>query len=124
MPTTVTHNVATRNAIAEAVTTLCNSGTLEIQTSANAVLVTLALPNPARSGSASGGVATFATIATVNASASGTAAKYVVKTSGSTEVFNGTVGATGSGESITVENTSVASGQPFRLSSFSYTAPT
>lgn len=124
MPTTdVDHATATRNAIAEVVTNLGNGGTLLIQTAADATLVTMTLPNPLRSGSAVGGVATFSAIATVNASATGTAAKYVVRTSGAADIFSGSVGAVGSGESMIVENTSVADGQPFRINSFSYTAP-
>lgn len=90
-------------------------GTLEILTSADAVLVTFAL-------SLAGGTISTDTwtlafdASTVAAGATGTAAKAQIKTSGGVADLTGlTVGTTGS--DINLDNTSITSGQNVTLSS-------
>lgn len=91
------------------------NGTLEIQTAADAVLVTFGL-------SASGGTIATDTwtlvfdASTVAATATGTAAKAVIKTAGGLAHITGlTVGTTGS--DINLDSVSITSGQDVTLSS-------
>lgn len=96
------------------------SGTLVIQTAANAVLATFTLTNPG--GTVAGaGVWTLAFAAsTVAAGASGTAAKAEIRNSGGTARITGlTVGT--SGADIIIDNTSINSGQNVTLSSATIT---
>jgi hypothetical protein len=91
------------------------SGTLEIQTAADAVLATYALT--VAGGSVTGDTWTLAFDAsTVAATGAGTAAKAVVKNSGGTANLTGlTVGT--SGADINLDNTSIAVDQNVTLSS-------
>jgi hypothetical protein len=95
------------------------SGTLEIQTSGDAVLATFTLTNPG--GTISGAVWTLAFAAsTVTASGAGTAAKAVLKTSGGTANLTGlTVGTSGS--DINLNNTSITAGQSVTISAATIT---
>jgi hypothetical protein len=94
-------------------------GTLEIQTSADAVLATFDLTTAG--GSVSGAIWTVGFDAsTVTASGSGTAAKAVIKNSGGNAHLTGlTVGTSGS--DIILDNTSINSGQSVTLSSATIT---
>lgn len=94
-------------------------GTLEIQTSANAVLATFALT--LAGGTISGAVWTLAfDVSTVAASGTGAAAKAVVKNSAGLAHLTGlTVGT--SGADINLDNTSINSGQDVTLSSATIT---
>lgn len=114
----VTYSNAVKSARMTATRDYHADGTLEIRTAADAVLATFGL-------SASGGTITGAstnewTLAfdngTVTATGTGTAAKAVIKNSGSTIGIDGlTVGT--SGTDIILDNTSINSGQNVTLSS-------
>lgn len=111
----VTYNVAVKTDRMTATRDYFANGTLEIQTAADAVLVTFGL-------SAGGGTISTDTwtltfdAGTVAAGATGTAAKAVIKTSGASAHITGlTVGT--SGTDIIIDNTSINSGQNVTLSS-------
>lgn len=102
---------ATRDAMAD--------GTLQILTSADAVLVTYGLS--ATGGTISGAVWTLVLDATtVAASATGTAAKARIRNSGNADMVTGlTVGT--SGTDIVLDNLSINSGQNVTLNSATIT---
>ena len=112
----VTYSVGAKNARMTAVRDLCADGTLEILTSADAVLASIGL-SPA-AGSVTGGVWTLAFDGSATASAAGTAAKARIKASSGTVVVSDlTVSATGGAGDVKLDNTSIASGQTISVSS-------
>lgn len=115
----VTYNTATKTARMTATRDYYANGTLEILTAADAVLATFGLDTAG--GTISGAVWTLVFDAsTVSASATGTAAKAQVKTSGGTAGLTGlTVGTSGS--DINLSSTSINSGQNVTLSSATIT---
>lgn len=115
----VTYSTALKTARITASRDTVADGTLEIMTSADAVLATFGLSGTG--GSIAGSVWTLAFDAsTVTASGTGTAAKAQIKSSGGTAHITGlTVGTSGS--DINLNNTSIASGQSVTLSSATIT---
>lgn len=88
------------------------------------LLVTIALAAPAfGAANSSGTAALLGTPRTGTAAAAGTAASFVVENNAGTNVFTGTVTATGGGGDLTLDNVSIASGQQVSISSFTYTQP-
>jgi hypothetical protein len=75
--------------------------------------------------SASGGTKTMVTGVPISVSAanSGTAAHYELTKSDDTVVERGTVTVTGGGGDVTVDNTSITSGQTVQVTGFTKTAP-
>jgi hypothetical protein len=128
-------STAARNAAADAVVDLIDAGsgagTLKIysgsvgttanDTPAGTLLATIAWADPAF-GAASSGVATATDPASVNASATGTAGCFLVEDDTGANVFDGTVTATGGGGDLTLSTTSLVSGSPVDITSFTYTA--
>jgi hypothetical protein len=96
-------------------------GTTANDTPAGTLLATVAWADPAF-GAASSGVATATDPASVNASATGTAGCFLVEDSNGNNVFDGTVTATGGGGDLTLSSTSLVSGSPVDITSFTYTA--
>jgi len=128
-------STAAQNAAANAVVDLIDggsAGTLKIYsgsqaanantTPAGTLLATVAWANPAF-GNASSGVATATDPASVNASATGTAGCFLVEDSTGANVFDGTVTATGGGGDLTLSTTSLVSGSPVDITSFTVTMP-
>lgn len=113
----ITLRTTLRNAIMDAITSdVGNAGKLRIYTASYAVmLVEFTLGTPF-AGAASGGVLTLTTPATVNASASGTAAiARIYKSDGTTMVIEGlSVGDSSSSADIKLQQTgtTITSGQP------------
>jgi len=130
----LTHTTATRNAIADLIDDRVNGGggagklkiyktSIDNPTDAN-LLVALVFSATAF-GNAAAGVITANSIATVNATAAGTAGFFILCDSANTEVLRGTVTATGGGGDITITNTSIAVGDPISVATApTYTAPT
>lgn len=122
--------VATQNAAANAVGTLMSGGTVEIRTgsqpstgdtaASGTLLATVTLGT---SGSSSAGVVTLPDPSAVNAVATGTAGWFRVKTSGAASVFDGDCTATGGGGTMTLSTTSLVSGSPVDITSFTVTMP-
>lgn len=111
----VTYSTATKTVRMTATRDDLADGTLEIMTSADAVLVTFGLS--ATGGTVSGDTWTLAfDNATVAAAAAGTAAKAQIKDSGGTAQITGLTVGQGSGD-ISLDNTNIQSGQNVTLSS-------
>lgn len=86
------------------------------------VLATLTLPSDWLANAASGIKAKSGTWQDTSADATGTAAHFRIKDSGGTTChLQGTVTATGGGGDLTLDNTSIASGQSVTITSFTLT---
>jgi hypothetical protein len=86
------------------------------------VLATLSLPSDWLAAAASGSKAKSGTWSDTSADATGTAAHFRLYASdGTTCHMQGTVTATGGGGDLTLDNTSVASGQTVTITSFALT---
>lgn len=126
----LTHITTLRNQLADLVVDAIDVGTtdltgdLQIATS-NAfttILATLNFANPAF-GSAAAGVATANAIASdTNAANTGTAANFRIRNRNNSEVFQGTVTATGGGGDIQLSSVGITAGDTIALTSVTYTA--
>lgn len=128
---------ATRNALANAFVTQADSGTgaatVKIYTgtqpaSANdaasgTLLVTFTLSDPSFGAAAAGGVTLSGTPKSASAAATGTAGWFRLETSTPGTVIDGSVTATGGGGDMTVDNTSITSGQTVNLTGGTVTMP-
>lgn len=126
-------SVAVRNARLDAIETAVGvSAVLKIRTGAQpadvaaadsgTVLATLTLPSDWLEAAASGSKAKAGTWQDTSADATGTAAHFRIYASdGTTAHLQGSVTVTGGGGDITLDNTSIASGQSVTISSFSLT---
>jgi hypothetical protein len=126
-------SVAVRNARLDAIeTSIGTSAVLRIRTGAppatcatadsGTVLATLNLPTDWMAAAASGSKAKSGTWEDLTADATGTAAHFRVYDSGGTVCgIQGTVTATGGGGDMTLDNTSIASGQAVSITTFTLT---
>jgi hypothetical protein len=135
---TIRPSLAVRNAQLDAINTLINAGagagTIKIYTGtiptnadtaigSQVLLGTLTFTDPAAS-AASASVLTFSAITSdSSADATGTAAWARIADSAGNTIFDCSVTATGGGGVITLNTTSVVSGGPIGLTSFTLTAP-
>ena len=123
-----------RNAILDAVeTAIGTSAVLKIRTGAapanvatadsGTVLATLSLPIDWMAAASSGSKALAGTWQDASADATGTAAHFRIYASdGTTAHLQGTVTATGGGGDLTLDNTSIASGQSITITAFTIAA--
>jgi hypothetical protein len=120
----ITHPTATRTAIADLIDDRVNggagAGTLVILTSGDAVLASITLQDPAFGAGSNGEITLAGTPLEGTASGTGTAAKFEVRDSDATVIYTGSVAT--SGGDLTIDNTSITSGQTVRVTSHSYTA--
>lgn len=128
------YSVAVRNAKLDAVeTTVGVSAVLKIRSGAapanvatadsGTVLATLSLPSDWMAAASSGAKALAGTWQDASADNTGTAAHFRIYASdGTTAHIQGTVTATGGGGDMTLDNTSIASGQSVTVTSFTLTA--
>lgn len=87
------------------------------------VLATLTLPTDWQAAASSGAAAKAGTWEDASADANGTAGHFRLYASdGTTCHMQGTITATGGGGDMTVDNTSLATGQPFTIETFTRTA--
>ena len=126
-------SVAVRNARLDAIeTSIGTSAVLKIRTGAapancgtadsGTVLATLNLPTDWMAAASSGSKAKSGTWEDLTADATGTAAHFRVYDSGGTVCgIQGTVTATGGGGDMTLDNTSIASGQAVSITTFTLT---
>lgn len=126
-------SVAVRNARLDAIETAVGvSAVLKIRTGAQpadvaaadsgTVLATLTLPSDWLEAAASGSKAKAGTWQDTSADATGTAAHFRIYASdGTTAHLQGSVTVTGGGGDITLDNTSIASGQSVTITAFSLT---
>lgn len=124
----LTHVTAIRNSLADLVVDAIDVGTTDaagdliVQTSADAILCTIALANPAF-GAASSGTATASTLPREGtATGAGTAAKFRVRNRDNSEVFQGTVTVSGGGGDMELSSTSIAVNDVVRINTFTYSA--
>lgn len=124
----VTHSVAARNAAANAVVDILDtgsadaSGDLILQTSGNVTVATLILSNPAF-GSASSGTATANAITSDTSAVGGTVAKAALRDRDNNQTILGSVTASGGGGDFIISNTSVGASDTVSCSSLTYSAP-
>jgi hypothetical protein len=126
-------STAVRNARLDAIeTTIGASAILEIRSGAppadcatadsGTLLASMALPADWAAAAASGAKAKSGTWEDASANAAGTAGHFRLKDSGgSTCHLQGTVTATGGGGDLTLDNTSIASGQKVTITGFTLT---
>jgi hypothetical protein len=121
-----------RNDMLDAITTRLGAGwKLKLRTGAQPATVAtassgtvIATFTPTATAASSGTkVMVSGTPIEVNASAAGTIGHYELTTSGDVVHERGSVTATGAGGDMTVDNTSVTSGQAVRITAFTKTAP-
>jgi hypothetical protein len=121
----VTHPTAIRNDIANLIVDKIDAGgagSIEFQTSASAVIATLAFSATAFDAAANG-VAAAASITDDTDCEPGTVAKFVVKSGGAATIFEGTVTATGGGGDIILSSVAIGDGDTISISSLTYEAP-
>lgn len=128
------YSVTVRNAQLDAFETACGvSAVMKIRTGAvpancaaadsGTVLATLNLPSDWMAAASSGSKSKSGTWEDTSADATGTAAHFRIYASDGTTVHaQGTVTATGGGGDLTLDNTSIASGQTVTVTSFTLTA--
>lgn len=126
-------SVAVRNARLDAIeTTVGTSAVLRIRTGAapadcatadaGTVLAEMTLPSDWLAAAAAGSKAKAGTWQDASANATGTAAHFrIYDSAGTTCHLQGTVTATGGGGDLTLDNTSLASGQSVTITSFTLT---
>ena len=126
------YSTTLRNARLDAITTAAgNAALLRIYNgtqpstggTATTLLAELTCGTPFASAASAGGLTLGAITQDSSANATGTATWFrIVKSDGTTHVMDGTVTATGGGGDLTLTTTSVVSGQPVSISSFTITA--
>lgn len=128
------YSVTVRNAQLDAFeTAIGTSAVIKIRTGAapancaaadsGTVLATINLPSDWMAAASSGSKAKSGTWEDTSADATGTAAHFRVYASDGTTVhMQGTITATGGGGDMTLDNTSIASGQTVTITSFTITA--
>lgn len=126
-------SVAVRNARLDTIeSTISTAPILKIRTGSvpadcatadsGTVLATLTLPSDWMAAASSGSKAKSGTWQDTSADATGTAAHFrIYDSGGSTCHIQGTVTATGGGGDMTLDNTSLASGQNFAINTFTIT---
>lgn len=126
-------SVTVRNARLDAIeTAIGTSAVLKIRTGtvptniadadSGTVLATLSLPSDWMAAASSGSKALTGTWQDASADNAGTAGHFRIYASdGTTQHIQGTVTATGGGGDLTLDNTSIASGQAVSISSFTIT---
>jgi hypothetical protein len=122
----VTHTSSTRGTLAEAIRTLANAnGTPELgihQTSGDTLLCTIEIPD--FGAQSSGTITSAANGNDGTAGASGTAGYCRVNDGAGTEIFRGSVTATGGGGDVEINSTTITSGDTIALTTdVTYSAP-
>jgi hypothetical protein len=126
----VTHLLAVRTAIADLVVDKIDlgsgtaGGVLQLKNAASTVLCSIALPNPAF-GAAASGIATANAISNGTVTVAGTISKFTIVDRDGTEVFSGSVTATGGGGDMESDGSSlvVSINDILPITSLTYQAP-
>lgn len=123
----LTHTTAVRNTLADAAVDAIDAGTtdangdLVIMTSGDVEVATLAFSNPAF-GAAASGTATASAITDDSSATGGTAAKFKCQNRDNTEVWRGSVTATGGGGDIELSSVTIAATDTVSITSLTYSA--
>ena len=130
----VKFSAAVKNGMLDAIeTAISTSAVLKIRSGAvptaitdadaGTVLATLNLPSDWMAAASGGSKAKAGTWEDASADATGTAAHFrIYASNGTTQHIQGTITATGGGGDMTLDNTSIASGQTVTITSFTITA--
>jgi hypothetical protein len=118
----MTLNTALRNLLADAFGVVFDSGTLEIQSAASAVLATINLPADSLGASAAG-VVSKAGVWSATASGTGTATKAIFKSSAGPGTYQLEVSVATSGGEVTIDNASIIAGGTVTVTAFTWTQP-
>jgi len=116
-----TKNAALRDALATYFGTLWNSGSLEIQNSANTVLVSFTLGADAFADVATGAIAANGVPIAGTAGNTGTADHAVLKSTGGATYQITALTVSTSGAQVNIDNLSINSGQTVNLTAFTWT---
>ena len=125
-------SVAARNAAIDAIETAIGaaptleirSGTIPANTAtadAGTLLASMTLPSDWMSAASNGSKTLLGTWSDTSADAAGTASYFRIKAAGTCHI-QGTITATGGGGDMTLDNTSIASGQQISITAFTLTA--
>jgi hypothetical protein len=123
----LTHSTARRNALADSVVDAVDVGTtnatgrLVFMTSGDVEVATLNLSNPA-AGAASSGTATYSAITSDTSATGGTVARFKIINRDETEIYRGSVTATGGGGDIELSSLVISASDTVSVSSLTYTA--
>lgn len=123
----LTHTTAIRNGLADYTVDAIDGGTtdangdLVIMTSGDVEVSTHALANPSF-GAASSGTATANAISDDTSATGGTAALFKFQNRDNTEIFRGTVTATGGGGDLELSSLAIGAGDTVSITSFTYSA--
>lgn len=121
----LTHVTAVRNTLANAITTAVDAGVgagqVVIMTSGDVEVATLTMSDPSFGAAASGAITANA-ISDDTSATGGTAALFKVTDSDGTEVYRGTVTATGGGGDLELSSLAIGAGDTVSISSLVYTA--
>lgn len=121
----LTHDTAVRNALADLIDTLVNtgSGTAIMRfRDGTTTIVDIELQNPAHGAASSGTIELAGVPLSENAVATGDIDNYQVLDRDGTLIYSGSVTATGLGGDITMNNISVNSGQEVSITEYDYSA--
>ncbi len=122
---TLVHTATIRNAMADLVADAVDVGSgtavLEIR-DGTTVLISFNLQNPAFGDAALGISSVLGTPIATTGSGDGNADNFIVRDRDGTEIFNGTVTATGLGGDIEISNIAIANGQNVSLEGSTYEA--
>jgi hypothetical protein len=121
----ISHSAAIRGTLAQTILTAIDQGStygkIKIYTSGDSLLATIILPDPSMS--RSGAVLTLLGVPlSATASGTGTAAKFSITDSDDNVIYQGSIGT--SGADLTIDNTSINSGQTVRVTAHTYTTTT
>lgn len=123
----ITHSTTVRNGLADYAVDAIDGGAgdangdLVIMTSGDVEVATLAFSDPAF-GAAGSGTATANAISDDTNATGGTAALFKVQDKSNTEVFRGTVTATGGGGDLQLSSVSIGASDTVSITSFTYSA--
>ena len=119
----ITLSTAAKNAAVDAVATMLDGGSLVIQDASNATVAQMAFAADAFPAAANGSTsANGLPLQDANA-AGGTASKFSARDSANSEVFNGTVTATGGGGDLELSSTTIGAGSTVSITSFDISMP-
>lgn len=121
----LTLETPTRNALADALDALINTGAgtaqLKFETSADVAVATIDLPNPAFGAAVAGVITLSGTPLQDTNAAGGSVAQFSIYDRGSAKVLEGTVAT--SGADINISSTTIGVGDTVELTSFTITVP-
>lgn len=123
----ITHSTAARNALADQIDTLLNSGTTDsagdlVIQDGTTDLVVITMQDPSFGSASTGTITLQGTPLSGTAAATGTADSFELRDKDNTAVVSGSVTGSGGGGDIELDNTAINSGQTVEITSLTYSA--